>query len=75
MINEVPRDANATTGLRVIRNALVRNKLAVSEAKLFDMIAKGVFPKPFPLIPGGRAVGWLESDVDQWILERKSESA
>jgi predicted DNA-binding transcriptional regulator AlpA len=26
------------------------------------------------LIPGGRAVGWLEVDVDQWICERKEAS-
>ncbi len=58
-------------GIRIIRHTNVRQKLSVSEAKLFDMIAKGLFPKPFLLIPGGRSVGWLESDVDQWILERK----
>lgn len=61
-----PRSNN----LRVIRHAKVREKLDVSESKLFDMCAKGIFPKPFPLIPGGRAVGWLESTVDDWILAR-----
>jgi prophage regulatory protein len=59
------------TQIRVVRNSQVREKLAISEAKLFDMIAKGQFPRPFPLTPGGRAVGWLESDVDDWILARK----
>jgi predicted DNA-binding transcriptional regulator AlpA len=38
------------------------------------MVAKKQFLKPFPLIPGGRAVGFLESDVDQWILARKAAS-
>ena len=57
--------------VQILRHADVRQKLSVSEAKLFDMIAKGLFPKPFLLIPGGRSVGWLESDVDKWILERK----
>jgi predicted DNA-binding transcriptional regulator AlpA len=28
----------------------------------------GVFPKPVPL--GPRAVGWLESDVSEWIAGR-----
>ena len=28
-------------------------------------IKDGVFPKPVPL--GPRAVGWLESDVSEWI--------
>ena len=60
--------------LRIVRHSCVRTKLSVSEAKLFDMIAKGLFPAPFQIIPGGRAVGWLESDVDEWILARKAES-
>jgi prophage regulatory protein len=57
--------------IRIIRHDVVREKLRLSSAKLFDMIAKGQFPKPFTIVPGGRAVGWLESDVDAWVLGRK----
>jgi prophage regulatory protein len=58
--------------LRIIRHDVVTDKLQVSSAKLFDMIAKGQFPKPFVIVPGGRAVGWLERDVDAWILDRSA---
>jgi prophage regulatory protein len=61
--------------VQVIRHAQVCKKLQVSSAKLFDMVAKGQFPKPFSLIPGGRSVGWVEMDVDTWILQRKTGSA
>ena len=60
--------------IQVIRHAQVCTKLQISSAKLFDLIAKGVFPRPFTLVPGGRARGHLESDVDQWILDRKEAS-
>ena len=60
--------------VQVIRHTQVCKKIQVSSAKLFDMCAKGQFPKPFQLIPGGRAVGWLEEDINQWILERKEAS-
>ena len=60
--------------IQVIRHNQVCQKLGISSAKLFDMVAKGQFPKPFTLIPGGRAVGWLEEDIDQWILKRKAAS-
>ncbi len=60
--------------VQIIRHNQVCLKLQISSAKLFDMIARGQFLKPFLLIPGGRAVGWLESDVDSWILERKTMS-
>lgn len=60
--------------VQVIRHAQVCTKLQISSAKLFDMVARGQFPKPFTLVPGGRAVGWLESDVDCYVLARKEAS-
>jgi prophage regulatory protein len=60
----------ASSQPNIIRHSRVCERLSVSSAKLFDMIAKGQFPKPFIIIPGGRAVGWLEGDVDRWILGR-----
>lgn len=59
--------------VRIIRHAEVRKKVPVSPAKLFDMIAQGQFPKPFTIVPGGRAVGWLEEDVNAWIRARKAD--
>ena len=64
----------APAPVRIIRHSEVRTRLDVSEAKLFDMIAKGVFPAPFQIIPNGRAKGWLESDVDSWILTRRAQT-
>ena len=61
--------------VQVIRHAQVCTKLQISSAKLFDMVARGQFPKPFTLVPGGRAVGWLEADVDCYVLARKEASA
>lgn len=57
--------------LCVVLHSQVCKKLQVSSSTLFDMIARGQFPKPFSLIPNGRSVGWLEHEVDQWILSRK----
>jgi prophage regulatory protein len=77
MVQKYPTEAHKTSfnrHVQVIRHAEVCKKLQVSSAKLFDMCAKGQFPKPFLLVPGGRAVGWLEADVVQWILERKEAS-
>lgn len=60
--------------IAIVRHKQVKQKLQVSSAKLYHMVANRVFPPPFPIVPGGRAVGWLESDVDQWILEQKRRS-
>ena len=57
---------------RIVRPREVRVRLGVSRAKFADMVAKCQFPKPFTIIPGGRAVGWLNSDVDAWIMQRSA---
>ena len=61
--------------IQVVRHAYVCRKLQISSAKLFDLVAQGIFPKPFQIIPGGRAVGWLERDIDAWVLNRKAEAS
>ena len=71
MVTQLEKDGKSDS-LRIVRNAQVRTKLDVSEAKLFDMVAKGLFPAPFRIVPGGRAVGWIEADVDEWIMARKN---
>ena len=56
--------------VRIARPDEVRTRIGVSRAKFADMVAKGQFPKPFTIIPGGRAVGWRGEDVDTWIMQR-----
>ena len=56
--------------VRIARPDEVRTRIGVSRAKFADMVAKGQFPKPFTILPGGRAVGWLGEDVDTWIMQR-----
>ncbi len=65
--------ASRPSEVRIIRHDRVCEKLRLSSAKIFDMVARGQFPRPFTIVPGGRAVGWLEADVDAWILARRAE--
>ena len=60
--------------IRIARPDEVRTRIGVSRAKFADMVSKGQFPKPFTIIPGGRAVGWLGEDVDTWIMQRAQEA-
>lgn len=56
--------------LRIIRMPEVQKKIGLCKASIYNRIALGTFPKPVSL--GGRSVGWIESDLDQWIFERSS---
>jgi prophage regulatory protein len=71
MDGEIATNKALEAGAQILRHAVVSKRLGVSASKLFDMVARGVFPRPFTIIPGGRAVGWLESDVDSWILNQR----
>ena len=69
---------DADTGdasLHILRMKHVRDRVALSESTIFRMVADGQFPKPFSLVPGGRAVGWLSSEVDAWIMARVMDDA
>jgi predicted DNA-binding transcriptional regulator AlpA len=52
---------------RIIRMAQLREKFPLSESHIYSLIKQGLFPKPFPLVPGGRAVGWYEDTVDDYL--------
>lgn len=58
--------------MRILRPAETEAKVGLCDRQLRDLEAEGQFPKRFPLNPSGkgRAVGHLESEVDQWIAER-----
>lgn len=43
----------------------VRARTGLSRSTLYARMAAGKFPTPIPL--GGRAVGWLESEVEAYL--------
>jgi len=55
-------------GLSILRRKQVEARTGLSRSTIYHHIKAGTFPRPIPL--GPRAVGWLESDVSNWITER-----
>lgn len=56
------------TRLSILRLTDVRARTGLSRSTIYLRIALGTFPKAVPL--GGRAVGWLEHEIQQWLKER-----
>jgi len=56
----------------IMRLPEVRRTTGLSRSTLYMRIAEGKFPRPINL--GGRAVGWLQSEVEAW-LERQVEAS
>lgn len=53
---------------RVMKLPAVKNRTGSSRSSIYEAISRGDFPKPIKL--GPRAVGWIESEIDQWVSER-----
>lgn len=65
--------SDTTTGKRLLKRPEVREKTSLSDSELYRQIAAGAFPRPIRLTPNGRAVAWLESEVDAWIESRLAD--
>lgn len=54
--------------LRIIRLPVVKDRTGSSTSDIYAGMKTGTFPKSVPI--GVRTVGWLESEIDQWIEGR-----
>jgi prophage regulatory protein len=55
---------DAVTG-RLIRLPEVRRLVPLCRATIYQLISQGKFPKPVGI--GGRAVAWIETEVEAWV--------
>ncbi|MCY4654943.1 MAG: AlpA family transcriptional regulator [Dehalococcoidia bacterium] len=54
--------------MKVLRLPAVLARVGISRSTLWRLIQANSFPKPIRL--GGRSVGWIEAEIDDWILSR-----
>jgi prophage regulatory protein len=52
----------------ILRLPAVKASVGLSRSTIYLRIAEGTFPKPVSL--GGRAVGWLQSEIEGWMHQR-----
>jgi len=53
---------------KILRLPAVKASTGLSRSTIYLRIAEGTFPKPVNL--GNRAVGWLESEIQDWLRQR-----
>ncbi|EPP6785030.1 helix-turn-helix transcriptional regulator [Escherichia coli] len=64
--------------VKILRISALTKKLGIARSTIYDWINPKstrydrTFPKQRRL--GNQSVGWLESEVDQWILQREISS-
>ena len=57
-----------TQAFSILRRKQVEARTGLSRSTIYANIKAGTFPAPIPL--GAKAVGWLDSDVNSWIVEQ-----
>jgi prophage regulatory protein len=53
---------------KILRLPETMHLTGLSRSSIYAQIADGTFPKQISL--GARAVGWIESEVHEWVIER-----
>jgi len=54
--------------MQVLRLKAVMAKTCLSRSTIYRLMNEGKFPHGFKLSDDGRASGWLESEIDAYIL-------
>jgi prophage regulatory protein len=60
------------TTMRILRRPETRTKTGLCDATIDQKEARGEFPQRVRL-GTGRAIGWLEHEIDAWISDRVVE--
>ncbi len=71
-MTEQPIEQRTNPPTRFLRLPEVQDRTGLSRSTIYARLDQGRFPRPVSL--GSRAVGWIESEVEEWIRERIEES-
>ena len=58
---------------RYIRRPAVQDMTGLSRSTIYDLMAKGAFPRPVRLT--AKAVAWPESAIAEWLAQRPLTNA
>ena len=71
-MSEQQTEPGTNPRIRFVRLPEVMARTGLSRSSIYVRVAAGRFPEPVPL--GGRAVGWIEAELDDWLRSRIAES-
>jgi prophage regulatory protein len=57
---------------KILRLPNVLDRTGLSRSTVYLRVTEGRFPRPVSL--GARAVGWIETEVEEWIARQKEVS-
>ncbi len=57
---------------KILRRPSVADRTGLPRSTMYAKISEGTFPRPISL--GHRSVGWIESEIDEWIAKNIDSS-
>jgi prophage regulatory protein len=57
--------------INIIKLSEVIARTGLSRSTIYRRVKQTDFPKPIPL--GGNSIGWIELEVQQWLLARMED--
>jgi prophage regulatory protein len=58
--------------ISILRLPAVKTRVGLSRSAIYLAVSRAEFPRPVRLTE--RAVGWLESEISDWLRERVKQS-
>lgn len=59
--------------LKILRRKQLESRLGLSRSTIYSMVAANELPPPIRL-GSGRAVGWIEAEIDAWLAAQVERS-
>jgi len=56
----------------ILRLPAVKSRTGLARSTIYLRIAQGTFPRQISL--GGRAIGWVENEIEAWLLNQIEQS-
>jgi prophage regulatory protein len=66
MVNQ--QQQNTRSSVSILRLPAVKARTGLSRSTIYLRVSQGAFPKPVNL--GTRAVGWVESEIQEWLQQQ-----
>ena len=54
--------------MRFLRLNEVKERVGLGRTSIYKLIGEGKFPKPVHVL--GRNVAWIDSEIDEWMMDR-----
>ena len=64
--------SNSKSAPRILRRKQVSEQTGLSRSGIYEKVARGEFPRQIAL--GPRSVGWLETEVVEWLQSQIAKS-